>query len=370
MEILSKLKKENENVIWGVVKMSRKELTSSQIIIETFVKKALLDAEDGARRTVRNLVDLGMQFSNGRFQKNFFSLLQTMLQNEHSAYYDLITDMLLHVEKEQLLTLGMNIGYNSCTAGAAQIRRIEAEEQFNIPWCISVEFIGDNIEQNLSVYQKMIAEGQMLGIHTWMLYVKQHMAYVFQLAEQYPESAFIVFCEPETITDAVLEELHEHMNIMVAVQYKEPPEIDAVMYACKRLRAHHLLYSLYYFYDEKDVDAIKSGDLFYTMQQLHPAFIGMLNKAEVSEAERLQMYENILRIRTAQMHASVVLDLHYDLLQIDRIISDDCCTAGIDKHGRLCSFHGSVPEGMATIFDTDLKELLKQQFPKERILAK
>ncbi|MBQ2776404.1 MAG: hypothetical protein IJF50_02805 [Peptococcaceae bacterium] len=346
--------------------VSRKDLNSSQILIETFVKKALHDAEDGTRRTVRNLVDLAMQFSNGRFQKNFFALLQTMLQNEHSAYYDLITDILLHVEKEQLLKLGMNIGYNSCTAGASRIREIEAAEQFNIPWCMSMEVEEPYITNNFSAYQRLIAQGQSMGIHTWFIYTKQAYQQIFLLAAQYPDSAFVLLCEPETITEAVLEELCEHQNLMVAIHYTDSDERDSAAEVCRQLRKQRLLYSLYYFYEEQDIEKIRNGDLFDAMQQLRPAFVGTLSAETVDAAARLQGYDAILEIRSAQKYAVIVLDLQYDLLHIDRIISDDCCTAGIDKHGRLCSYHERIAQNKETIFDTELKDLLKQQFPKSK----
>ena len=66
--------------------------TISRVLIETVVKKALRDIKDSPERSIRNLVDMALQFSNGRFQKEFFETTQTMLQNEDSAYYLLVRD--------------------------------------------------------------------------------------------------------------------------------------------------------------------------------------------------------------------------------------------------------------------------------------
>ena len=91
------------------------ENSASRIIIETIVKKTIREIKDSPRRSIRNLVDMGLRFSNGRFQKMFFLAAQTMLQNQNSAYYRLIEDTVSNVNQQNLITFGMNVGYNSCT---------------------------------------------------------------------------------------------------------------------------------------------------------------------------------------------------------------------------------------------------------------
>lgn len=50
------------------------EKSTSRIIIETIVKKALRDIKDSPERSIRNLVDMALHFSDGRFQRNFLKL--------------------------------------------------------------------------------------------------------------------------------------------------------------------------------------------------------------------------------------------------------------------------------------------------------
>jgi len=47
------------------------EKRMSRIIIETIVKKALKYIKHSPERGLRNLIDMALQFSEGRFQKNF-----------------------------------------------------------------------------------------------------------------------------------------------------------------------------------------------------------------------------------------------------------------------------------------------------------
>ena len=101
------------------------ENTMSRILVTSVVRKALNDMKESPERSTRNLVDMALQFSEGRFQQRFFTSAQTMLKNKNSGYYGLIRNTLARVDTERLFTFGMNLGYNSCTVGARKIRENE-----------------------------------------------------------------------------------------------------------------------------------------------------------------------------------------------------------------------------------------------------
>lgn len=106
------------------------ENSLSRILIETTVRQTLKGLQEDPKRSIRNLVDMALQFSEGRFQNRFFGTAQTMLKNEGSAYYALVQDAASHIETEHLVTFGMNLGYNSCTwgaPGAAVVSQVHTE---------------------------------------------------------------------------------------------------------------------------------------------------------------------------------------------------------------------------------------------------
>ena len=84
---------------------------TSRIVIKTFIKTALKDSDESPERCTRNLVDMALNFANGRFQQSFFEISRAMLNNENSPYYPLIEDILKHMDKEKLIDFGLNIGY-------------------------------------------------------------------------------------------------------------------------------------------------------------------------------------------------------------------------------------------------------------------
>ena len=109
-----------------------------RVLVEATVRRTLKNIQESPHRATRNLVDLGLQFSSGRFQTRFLTQAQKLLQNPKSAYYDLVKNIVTTVDHDIITTFGVNLGYNSCTKGAQRIREIEAEKGFNIPWALNL----------------------------------------------------------------------------------------------------------------------------------------------------------------------------------------------------------------------------------------
>ena len=94
----------------------------NRILVEGTIRRTLKSMKESPERTIRNLVDLGLNFSNGRFQTRFLKAAQEMLHNQKSAYYSLVKHVAASVDHDLLTTFGVNLGYNSCTLGAKRIR--------------------------------------------------------------------------------------------------------------------------------------------------------------------------------------------------------------------------------------------------------
>ena len=117
-----------------------------QILIETIVRKAIRDIRDSPKRSTRNLIDMALNFSEGRFQSRFFEPAQSILRDENRAYYRLIPDMAVHVDTEKIIHFGINLGYNSCTAGAKKIGALVGAK-VNLPamWVLAAITIGGSV---------------------------------------------------------------------------------------------------------------------------------------------------------------------------------------------------------------------------------
>lgn len=337
------------------------EKSMSRILVETVVKKAVKNIKESPERGIRNLVDMGLQFSDGRFQKNFFTTAQTMLQNENSAYYSLIRDTVAYTDAERLFTFGMNVGYNSCTAGARLIRQNEEKMNCNIPWTISIQMDAQGFDEKQEEYHTLIQEGENLGIYTWMLFVMEEPKNALALAESHLDSAFCIFCKKEDLTEAFLDEAAELYNVMLVIRYDEN-----AFDICSALREKELLYSVWYQYEQRDTETIINGDLLSSAQQFSPVFTVFVPDAMCPEETRRLVYQTVKQAREEQTYRTIVWDLQGDNCLIDTIISDDSCSAYFNKNGDLCDWNKTFDCDHHNLFQSNLTDILTNAYPKEQ----
>ena len=332
------------------------ENNMSRILIETTVRQTLKGIKENPKRSIRNLVDMALHFSQGRFQSHFFQTAHTMLEYEDSAYYALIEDAVSHIETEHLVKFGMNLGYNSCTWGAQRIRANEKQLGFNIPWTVLFEIDPVGYPDHLTQYERIIQEGEHLGIYCWILLSHSDPLVLFPLIEAHPDSAFFLFCQPGDLTAAVLDEISALRHLMPVVQWGDHAED-----ACLTLRNAQLPYSVCCPYAQPEVPSILNGDLFCEIQQLHPLFTVLAARPDCPADLRELVHQAAVQVRKGQSYQTVPWELSCDTRSLDEIISDDACCAFFNEQGQLFA-PGRAPSG--NLFDAGLAPLLQRAYPK------
>ena len=332
---------------------------TTRILIETIVRKTLRDIQNAPERSVRNLVDMALNFSNGRFQKRFFEGAQQMLTTEHSAYYPLVRNVVSNVEHERLLRFGLNIGYNSCTVGARKIREIEAAESFNIPWALFLELDADAFAQHASSYDSQIQQGKELGIYTWFICAEDICSDMFDLMSKHDDCAFGLICNAQTISDEMLDEAAALNHVMLSVQINE--HTDAL---CAEMRKRKLLYAVHTTYSSSGLKDILNDNLLYDMQSTLAPFTVLIPDAVCPASEREIVYDYVLRKREEQKFPTIIWDMVHDVLRIDTIISEDSCSAGFRTDGSLFTLSEGKKACRWNLLEHDLQTILKNCFPK------
>lgn len=332
----------------------------SRMLVGTVLKKSLTSIKDCPERGIRNLVDMALQFSDGRFQKHFFTVTQTMLQNENSAYYDLVRDTITHTNIDRLYTFGMNLGYNGCTEGARCIRINEKAMNCNIPWNISLQINSQNFEETITQYNTLIHEGENLGIYTWLVFPMNQPKRVLSLAETFSNSVFCIFCEADELSSAFLDEVADLYNVMLVIRYDENAST-----ICDKLKEMGLLYSVWYQYNQKDIEFILNGDLFYVTQQLSPCFTVLIPEADCPDEICHLIHQASVQIRIDQSYRTLVWELYGDNCLIDAIISGDACSVYFDSSGDLYNRNKKIGGEHHNMFKSSLSDILINSYPKE-----
>ena len=330
----------------------------SRALIETIVKRSLQDVRDSPERNVRNLVDMALLFSSGRFQRNFFETAQSILQNESSAYYSIIRDIAFFVSGERLLSIGINLGYNSLIMGTEKIRAVERD--FSVPWSLFLEIDGASWQDRAECYDALIKDGKRLGVFCWLIAAGAKPETAISLAKKNPNHAFVIFCTPYEITPELLAEAGTVWNIMFAVQWNE-----SAQNACQSLRERRFLYSVYHQYCEDDVEEILNGEILACTENLHPLFTILYPSPHCNWKTRETVYERILQLRIQQQYKTVPWDLYFDNLYIDKAISGKGHVAGFDREGVFHCLPARSDTERYSLFDYSLPEILHNALPKE-----
>lgn len=333
---------------------------TSRIIIETMVRKAIRDIQESPKRSMRNLVDMALNFSDGRFQQRFFSVTQAMLKNENSPYYELAQNVVSHVDTDHLVRFGVNLGYNSCTKGAKQIRKIEEKKGYNVPWMLTLHLDMANQDPHDDQYQSIVSQGEELGIHAWQLFADTYPERMLSLVAEHPDSAFIIYCKHSEITAQFLDEAFELDNLMLALRYE-----DGAEELCGTLREMRLLYSVYYVYSAVDTVPILSDDLFYGIQQLNPTFVSLVPAVGCPIETRAAVAAHARKLREEQRFPLLPWEVISDCLLVDSIISGDACVVAFDEDGYMHVYDNGDEKTCFNCFDDDLKTVFRKALPRK-----
>ena len=309
------------------------KLDMNRMLIETAIRRALQGMETSPERSIRNLIDLGLNFSQGELQQKLLHTAKDMLRDQNSAYYALLKDTLVHVDMEKLITLGMDLGYNSCTKGAAAIRQLEAQQGFNIPWLLSMAVNCASLPDRADDYAQILAQGTDLGIYTYAFFPDGDPTPLLPHLRAQRSCAFFLLLPSGQLTEELTAELKQLDNVLTAVQADQ----DAPA-ACARLRAEKLPFAVWRRYGQADQADILSGHWLEDLLPGHPLFA----------------------LRVAQKTPVIPMELLQDGLMIDEIISNNGCLVGFDQAGELYTHDGPCPHSGVNLFRTPLEDILRR----------
>ncbi|MCD8190894.1 MAG: hypothetical protein LUD78_11905 [Clostridiales bacterium] len=328
----------------------------NRTLIETFVRQKLKEMQEDPDRCTRTLVDMALHFSTGRFQKDFFQAAQTMLENEDSGYYELIQDAAAHMDQEHLLTFGMNVGYNSCTAGAKRIREVEARQGFNVPWTVTLLTDSQRYPAMERAYQSLMEQGKELGIYTWMLCPNGKPEALLPLVESQPDCAFVLFSDAGQMSSSFLNRAAELKNLLLAVKYDDQAEE-----CCRQLRQRQTLYGVYLPYRQAEAEQVVSESTLQDVSVLHP---GVTIFMPLEPGERMADYQFVLTARNDQKYCTLPFALWEDIRRVDSIISDEAVVVAFDGEGRLFRSGTTQPCEGLSIREKPLADILAAAFPR------
>ncbi|MDD3214902.1 MAG: hypothetical protein PHY64_14620 [Eubacteriales bacterium] len=326
--------------------------------IRNAVNKGIRDIRRDPNRSIRKLVDLGMQFGKGSHQQSFFTDAQSALKKRDSAYYTLVTSLIQNVDPDTMETLGFNVGYMSWTMGAKVIRAYEKEQRVNVPWTLLLNLNQSN--RKMLDLASLVEQGQKLGIYTYFLYIGRQtveLDEILHVAEQYGSSAFFLLSADESMnermaaTDALL------CNTLIVPRGGDPscPDIGGILAQKKRM------FGLNCEYNAVNADTLLSDAFLQSVVRQGYPFLFLISSSDCDSATRKRVYDTVLELRGKGHYPLFPVDLYKDVQQVDHIISDEHCMLILNKDGSVIY---PADAGGLSFENHTLEELIQLTMPR------
>jgi hypothetical protein len=336
--------------------MDKKKIT--RLMINTAVTRGIEQMADDSHRALRNLADLGKQFSTGRFQNEIIEIIQTTLSNENTPYYSVLEDFLANTDHGIVKNFGINLGYESWTYGARIIRQKSSETGIFIPCTIIFRYAPDFPgKMTADTISRIIKEARLLGINTFCIMQKSGRTGsddIIRIFEENSECSFFYFLEDSELTTSQIAVLKKCANTLICVN----ADLDMSPEVCSVLRQSQLLYGVYHFYKESDEEEIHRNEIISRCQKNHSGMLFLIK----SDSCTTSFGEYIKQLRLEGRYPCFLWDVYYDLNLIGEILTDnrkallEFSEDGSVRLPRICSFG---PEGKIP----DLMTILKQVMP-------
>lgn len=321
----------------------------ARVVIESALDQMFKRFHTDPNRSLRSVVDLGVRFSNGRIQKDTFSFVNALLENENSPYYIMASKLLTNTSPYAIKNFGINVGYFGWSKGAKVIRETEAKVGYQIPWALHLD-VGQSYDTNL--FRRLITEGKALGTYCYLFYVEDpntDLSELLRLFREEENCGFLLFM-PAGWSAEYAARFALCTNLMVFLDARG----ELIAEEAERLKGLRALYSVYYIYEtEEDRDYLRSGQFWELAASLDSPM-----SICIGDGKNDALYEFIDGERRNSTHASVPVDLYPDVLKIDKIFSDITCFFGVDKNGIIYTVADGRRISTGKSADKPLTELL------------
>ncbi|MCI2049415.1 MAG: hypothetical protein LKJ76_06830 [Lachnospiraceae bacterium] len=340
--------------------------TITRAMIESTVAHGIRSMEEDPKRSVRRLADLGKQFSKSRFQEEVFGIMQELLENENSSYYDMMANLLKNTDHASIKEFGVNMGYDSWTYGARRIREEEKQTGHMLPPTLMLRYHRDSTAQEdpssltIDRIRSLVKAGQKLGIFSY--YIREvgtpsDSYELLELCQQNPDCAFVI-CRPTgRLTAAQIQLLKLCRNTMTML----PAEDPETALTAPLLRDQKILFGLYMTYstDEDQSEALSSA--MKNVISTEAAFFLTVASDQVSEEGIRRVTRLCYESRFKQESPTFIIDYYGDVAALFNKMANHRTLLEIGADGRI--IHPKEKAGEVFPFSLPLMDALCEVMP-------
>lgn len=260
--------------------------------INIAVSKAIDDMKSNTRRSIRNLLDLGLLFSTSENQKWFFNMSKKVIANPKNPYNALAARMIADIDHVTIKKAGLNLGYSSLTYGANKLRNRQTVSDCQLPWLLIFDISGSRPDV-FPRLERLIYEGRELGIYSYILcpHEADDIVSLCRIAACFDECLFVFKTPSELITDQTARALGETHNAAVSVQTEASDlKFESPANAFRVLRQNRCLYGFHVNYNEDNMKSLTTPEYIGSAIELGSIFGIYIADNGVSDACKETVY--------------------------------------------------------------------------------
>ena len=114
----------------------------SKTLAESYIRKQIKALKQDPAQTIHTLTKQLLEKPDSPLEKYLLHITPEKLQDTQSGYYQLFHDILPKTNTEHLVTLAMNIGYNSLFTASKNTQLHSPESIFNALWAFKLSIDG------------------------------------------------------------------------------------------------------------------------------------------------------------------------------------------------------------------------------------
>ncbi len=274
------------------------------------VDKALEDMKGNARRSIRNLVDLGALFSQSENQKWFFATAKKVIDSPKNPYRALVSRAVRDIDGDTIRRLGLNLGYNALVHGAKRLRRRQDAPDARLPWLLDMTARGASAGPRLDA---CLTEGQEMGIYAYALRPDgaEALNATLDLAQKHGDCFLALRLPSELLEGDAPERIARAHNVAVAVELPRGP--GQAEGAFRRLAENRCLFGFLLTYGDEDVRSVTSSRFVRWGIGEGCLFGAYQAAAGASQRARDSVYAFVCRLRGEAGRPLIALDWPRDV---------------------------------------------------------
>ena len=296
----------------------------TRAIIDSTVERSLREIAEDPKRSVRKLADLGRLFTKGRFTNEVYSLVQDLLHNDESPYYEAIEKLLRSTDQQILKTFGINLGYNGLNIGGKITRLTRKDRTYHIPWIISVR-INPSLLNSMSVSEidNIITQAKPLGIYCFGIRIEGSLMPLVSLTEvmrRHSECAFFCLLPDQKLMSLHLDAIRQCPASLFLLHTGNRNLFSSAN--AEALRRQKSLYGVFSLYDDQTASSWISGEKIKELLDYETPWVVLAADDLCSRKTRQRVSRQCHDNRMHPHYPLVFFDQIGDIMSVDKLRSD------------------------------------------------